>query len=112
MFGASAAAMLVPPGHAPSYMAIDMLAGALILTRPAGLPQRAIGLLFAFMVTFDLGFIVADNPDQVTTYITANVFMGWVQWAILLAWGAIDGLQYLDRRYGPHRHTLAPQGRD
>jgi hypothetical protein len=110
MFVSSGATLFVPVGHAPAYLAIDLISGALVLMRPAGLPQRAIGLLFAFMCMFDLGFILSGHPERMDTYISANVLIGWLQWAILLAWGAYGVRQYLARRHGAVRGPI-PAGK-
>lgn len=95
LFAASLAAMVFP--YVGVYIAIDLIAGAVVLTRPAGIEQRLIGLLFAGMAIFDIGFILGgqNDPDQ---YVRFMLILGWAQAAILAIWGAHDILgRYLVR---------------
>lgn len=87
MFGASLAALYVP--FAAGFLVIDLLAGALVLKRPAGVAQRCIGLLFAGMAVFDIGYIIggAQAPGQFVQFMS---LIGWLQFSILLAWGLYD----------------------
>lgn len=83
MFGASIATFFVH--DAVGYIAIDAIAAALVMARPAGLPQKAIGALFVFMVLFDLGFLLSPL-DGWGLFVQASTALGWVQWLILVAW--------------------------
>lgn len=87
MFGASLAALYVP--LASGFLVIDLLAGALVLKRPAGVAQRCIGLLFAGMAVFDIGYIIggAQSPGQFVQFMS---LIGWLQFTILLLWGLHD----------------------
>lgn len=87
LVGASAASWIFP--HIAAHIAIDILAGALVLKRPKGLAQKIIGFLFVAMILFSTGFLVSPqfNPD---TLQTAMIVMGWMQWAVLLSWGMYD----------------------
>lgn len=87
MFGASLAALYVP--FASGFLVIDLLAGALVLKRPAGVAQRCIGLLFAGMAVFDIGYIIggAQSPGQFVQFLS---LVGWLQFTILLLWGLYD----------------------
>lgn len=88
MFGASVAALMFP--HVGVYLAIDLIAGAIVLARPAGLEQRLIGALFAGMAIFDIGYILGGQKDP-DLYVQFMNILGWVQFAILAIWGAHDG---------------------
>lgn len=112
MLGASAAAWLVPYAHAPSYLAIDLLAGGIVLVRPAGLPQRMIGALFASMSMFHIGVLLAGGPGDIGLYMGANLAAGWLQWAILLCWGVYDAVRPIVDRYRPDRRAPAAAGGD
>jgi hypothetical protein len=87
MFTASMATFVI---HTPvGYMAIDAVAAALVMVRPAGLPQRLIGALFVGMLMFDLGFYLSPGADQVL-FNGILTGIGWLQWAILGAWTGHD----------------------
>lgn len=83
MAGAALMGHLVP--HIGAWMAIDLIAGTIVLMHPKSLPQRAIGALFAGMVLFTVGFI-AGGQNAPAQYANALSWMGWAQFAILL-WG-------------------------
>jgi len=87
LMGASLASIVLP--YAAAFMVIDLLAGAMVLRRPAGCGQRAIGLIFAGMALFDIGFIIAGQHD-VQAFTGFMVSLGWLQFAILFAWGGYD----------------------
>jgi hypothetical protein len=87
VMGASVATYFV---HDPlGFMAIDAIAAAIVMARPAGLPQKAIGALFTLMVLFDLGFYLSPQNGWDLFY-GALSFVGWVQWAILAGWFGYD----------------------
>ena len=76
--------------HTPvGYMAIDAIAAAVIMARPAGLAQRLIGALFVLMLMFDLGFYLSAQSDPALFYAVLTG-IGWVQWLILGAWTGHD----------------------
>jgi hypothetical protein len=82
------------------YLAIDAVAAAIVVARPSGLAQKAIGALFVCMVLFDLGFylspVIADFLNQfgfrlseqadVELFRAVLTWIGWVQAAILAGW--------------------------
>lgn len=101
MFGASIAALYSP--SLAGYMVIDGIAAAIIMSRPAGLPQRAIGALFALMMVFDLGFYLSPQQGW-DLFVAASTAIGWVQWAILGVWAGHDAwgryIRWSDPRNG------------
>ena len=88
--GASLAAALLPVMAVGWYIMVDFTAGALILRKPVGCAQRAVGALFAMMLLYSVGYILASNNAGADLYLTAQDFLGWLQWGCLLAWGAHD----------------------
>lgn len=100
MISASVMAMLFP--YPPAWLTIDLLAGALVLRRPAGQAQRLIGLIFAGMAVFDIGFLIGGARD-LAAFTGFLACLGWVQFAILLAWGLHDNFGHRFRRAGPVR---------
>lgn len=83
---------------AEAYLLIDLLGGAIILIRPAGWAQRSIGMLFAAMALFDIGFI-AGGSHGVSLYALFLNLLGWIQLGILASWGAHDNFErHLVRR--------------
>lgn len=74
-----------------AFAAIDGVAAAMVLKRPRGEAQRAIGLLFVGMLFVHLGFYLAcrmqPGPHDFTVYAQINRLLGWLQWACLLSWG-------------------------
>lgn len=97
MFGAAIAALFMP--FAAGYLALDLLAGALVLRRPAGGEQKAIGLLFAGMAIADIGYICAGEGTP-HAYAAMLSFFGWGQFSILVAWGLHDRWRHYFRRGG------------
>lgn len=87
MFVASMATFVI---HGPvGYMAIDALAAAAVMARPAGLAQRLIGALFVLMLMFDLGFYWSSRADG-DLFRSILTGIGWLQWLILGAWTGHD----------------------
>lgn len=87
LFGASVATFFV---HAPlGYLAIDAIAASIVVARPSGLAQKAIGVLFVCMVLFDLGFYLSPQADS-DLFRTILTGIGWLQWLILGAWAGHD----------------------
>jgi len=115
MIVASFAAWAMPTAPMPAYIAIDLLAGALVLIAPAGFAQRLIGLLFACMVMFHAGFLFSiwwhHYTPSVDLYLAAQKWVGWAQWAVLLGWGLVDAWEYLAGRLRPRRREMASAGR-
>jgi len=109
VFGASAATYFV---HDPlGYFVIDAVATLIVLARPAGLPQKAIGLMFVFMMCFDFGFMFSPRYGE-GLFISASVFLGWVQFLILGAWEGHDRLRrYRDWSSGLDGSQLRDQRR-
>lgn len=99
LFGASCAALLLAPFGIFAYAAIDGIAAAIVLKRPRGEAQRAIGLLFVAMLFAHLGFYLAlrmqPGPHDYTAYVQFNQLLGWLQWACLLSWGIGYALERL-----------------
>lgn len=87
LIAASCAAWIFPTIAA--HIAIDILAGAVVLKRPKGLAQKIIGFLFVAMILFSTGYILSDQANPLTLQ-TAMIVMGWMQWAVLLSWGIYD----------------------
>lgn len=100
MLGASVLAAIFP--HPPVWLTIDLLAGALVLRHPAGQAQRLIGLIFAGMAMFDIGFLIGGARD-LAAFTGFLACLGWVQFVILLAWGLHDHFGHRFRRAGPVR---------
>lgn len=105
MFGAALAALFMP--FAAGYLALDLLAGALVLRRPAGGEQKATGLLFAGMALADIGYICAGEGTP-HAYAAMLSFFGWVQFSILLAWGLHDRWRHYFRERGAGGRVHAP----
>lgn len=109
LMGASVAAHLLPAMSVEWYIAIDAVAGTVVMRHPVGCAQRAIGALFALMVLYSVGFMVADNPAGASVYLDAHTITGWVQWGCLAAWGLHDGGKALFDRARRARSLLAPR---
>ena len=108
LMGAAIAALVVPPmtigPHVDSmvigcYIVIDVLAGWVVMRHPAGWVQKFIGAAFALMVSFHIGFLIADHPDATLDYLHWLAWAGWVQWAALAGWGAYDAGKGIVNRY-------------
>lgn len=104
VMGASVAAYFVQ--DIVAYMAIDAIAAAVVMARPAGYAQKAIGAIFVSMLMFDLGFFLSPHNGW-DLFLLASTVAGWVQWLILGAWAGHDawGRYY---RWSYPSHGLPP----
>lgn len=91
----------------PAYIAIDLLCGLLVLTRPAGTAQRAIGLLFAAMLIVDVGYCISPRADGGLLYYHVLSALGWLQWGVLAMWGARDAGELCSLFLGPRGRAAA-----
>ena len=91
LFGAGLTGHMLAAGNLWGFALIDAVAAALILQRPRGETQRAIGLLFVAMLFVHIGFYVAcrmqPGPHDLAGYANFNRLLGWLQWACLASWG-------------------------
>ena len=108
LFAASVVASYTPSVGA--FVAIDIVAGAIVLRHPAGLAQRLIGFLFVCMVLFELGYLLSEQ-NQAQFLVTGLTGIGWMQWCILVAWGACDVLGYCLDRNGVGSRQVAAERR-
>lgn len=108
MMGASVAAAFSP--SVVFFTVIDILAAAIVLKRPACTAQRMIGLLFVGMIFFELGFLISEGHQQ-TVLVAALSGLGWMQFAILAAWGSHDAIRYCLCRLGIGGGSLASERR-
>lgn len=106
--GASLAAALLPVMAVEWYIVVDLAAGVMILRRPIGCAQRIIGALFAMMMLYSVGYILAGNKAGADLYLTAQDILGWLQWGCLLVWGAHDVGEAVTERVRAIRRLLAP----
>lgn len=90
LMGAGVVPWLLPPMDIPAYIVIDAVAGAIVLRRPAGFAQRAVGACFALLVMFHVGFLVSHTPGNEHAYYQSNTVTGWGQFTLLTAWGVAD----------------------
>lgn len=92
--GSLAAWMVHFDNPALFYAGLDMVAAYIILRKPLGEMQRAVGLLFIGMFAVDIGFAGAcwlqPGPHNLAGYVTFNSLIGWLQWACLALWGVGD----------------------
>ena len=94
---------LLPAMAVPAYIVIDAIAGAVVLRRPAGFTQRAIGACFALLVMFHVGFLMSHTGGDTAMYYQANVVTGWAQFILLAAWGLSDVGKAILHRFGHWR---------
>jgi len=118
LMGAGVAALMVPAmalGDVVDspvvgcYIIIDALAGYLVIRHPAGWVQKFIGAVFALMVSFHVGFLIADRPAATLSYLHWLSWAGWAQWAALAGWGLYDTGKAIAYRVGRGRHP-SPAG--
>ena len=86
-----------------AYIVIDLTAAAIVLVRPAGLAQKAIGFCFAVMVLAHIGMVIASvfGPANPASYDDLNMRLGWAQFLILLLWSCEDAGKAIVRRLWP-----------
>lgn len=102
MFVGSVVAAFLPPMAIGAYIVIDSLSGGIVLSHPAGKAQRAIGLLFAIMVLFHIGFLaftlLNSGVPNGELYLARQAQVGWAMFGLLFAWGVADvGKSVVDR---------------
>lgn len=106
LFGAAFAGHFVAPGNIWGFALIDGIAAALVLQRPRGETQRAIGLLFVAMLFTHVGFYMGGRlqpgPYDLEGYAHFNRLLGWLQWAFLATWGVRNAVV---RFIGGYRDT-------
>ncbi len=111
LFSAAMAAGLFTGTAVWPFAVIDALAAFLVLKRPRGEAQRAIGTLFIMMLFLHLGFYLAcrlqPGPHDFLGYVQFNRLLGWLQWACLATWGGVDALDRLVVHWRSARGLLA-----
>lgn len=80
-----------------AFIVIDGLSAAVVLRRPMGLAQRAIGLLFAGMVLTHVGFLLSPQASGLLHW-QANMLIGWLQFGCLFLWGAFNAVEFVAGR--------------
>lgn len=108
LFGASLVAAFMP--FLSAFVVIDLVAASVILRRPAGMSQRAIGALFIGMILFEIGFLISEGNQQ-SLMLSGLRAMGWAQWFILATWGSYDAFRYCFRRLGLDRRAAPAERR-
>jgi len=101
--------LFVPANAIFGFLLADFLAGAIVITHPAGLSQRIIGSLFLCMVFFHVGFLISQVLNSTVNgslYGEANRFVGWLQLACLGSWGLHHVGKTVRSRLWPARHPL------
>lgn len=89
------------------YIIIDALAGWIVIRHPAGWVQKFIGAVFALMVSFHVGFLIADRPAATLSYLHWLSWAGWWQWSALAAWGLYDAGKAIAYSARLNRHPPA-----
>ena len=94
-----------------SYIALDLTAAAIVLVRPAGIAQKAIGFCFAVMVLAHIGVVSASavGPINTVIYDDLNTRLGWAQFLVLLLWSCDDVGKAVVRRLWPDRAVANPE---
>ena len=115
MFGAGLAASMFSPFSIPAFALIDGIAGYIVLKRPRGETQRAIGLLFVAMLFIHVGFFTAcwlqPGAQDFMGYALVNRYIGWLQLACLALWGSMNALGFAIRGRSDADHPpLAKDG--
>ncbi len=117
LFASSIAALIAShhvadwDGLMRSYILIDGLAAWVVLIRPAGAAQRAIGLCYFVMILSHIGLVGASLGGRVDTasYDSLQGALGWAQFAILCLWSAWDVGKAIVHRLWPDRLVVAPE---
>lgn len=94
-----------------SYMLIDGLAAWVVLIRPAGAAQKAIGLCYFVMILSHIGLVSASLGGRVDTasYDSLQGALGWAQFAILCLWSAWDVGKAIAHRLWSNRSLVASE---
>lgn len=82
------------------YIMVDGVAAAIVMARPAGLAQKAIGALFTLMMLFDLVYALTPQHNY-GIFINALRVVGWAQWAVFAGWVIHD-------RWGRYLRWVSP----
>ena len=77
----------------------DCVAGLIVIMRPAGLAQKAIGFSYLMLVLYHIGFLLSGGKI-IETYIEFQIATGWAQIAVLLLWSVADVGRHIGHRIG------------
>lgn len=85
-----------------AFTAIDIVACVIVLVKPAGAAQKAIGLFYVVMILWHMGMGIATFLGPVETSVYENVLVasGWAQFSILLVWSGWDVGRHILHRFG------------
>lgn len=88
------------------FIAIDIVAGYIVMIRPAGHAQKAIGLCYMVMIFYHIGVAAASlyGPVATESYTAFLSATGWAQLAILTLWSGWDVGRACLHRLGFNRH--------
>lgn len=86
----SGIAALMPAPEPVGYLMLDLIAGWIVLCRPAGTAQKSIGFIFALMAIFDIAYMLTTRADNGELFADMLNAFGWAQFCILAGWGAYD----------------------
>ncbi len=99
----------IDPENLWANLAIDIIAGGIVMVCPAGNAQKAVAFCLLAMAVIDFGTAMAKPayPGRLWYWHMQNTF-AWLEWAVLAAWGA-HGLglgQIAARNFGVLRDRL------
>lgn len=104
---ASGAAWVFP--NIAAFIAIDLIAAAVVIKHPAGWSQRLICLCFIGMIIVEAGHVVSPNMGGAFVAY-AGLFLGWIQWALLIVWSLHESLGRNSSGDSTTRRSLASGG--
>lgn len=73
------------------FACIDAITAAIILARPAGKWQAAIGWVFIAQIVVHFMYWIADRPEAAYDYWLMLTRLAWLQIALVVLWGGIMG---------------------
>jgi hypothetical protein len=94
------------------FVVIDIIAAFTILWHPRSLAQNIIGCLYVAMIALHVGYVWAASYflgsagyANLEKYLFLQVWLGWLQWVVLMIWSASDVGKAIGIRLGIMGHA-------
>jgi len=94
------------------FVVIDIIAAFSILWHPRSLAQNIIGCLYVSMIALHVGYVWAASyflgsagHANLEKYLLLQVWLGWLQWVVLMIWSASDVGRAIGVRFGIVGHA-------
>ena len=106
----------------PFYIAVDLIAAAIVLAKPRCVWQKGIGVVILTMATLGIGFMVSEfvsakgyissTPNRAALW-DVYMWLSYIELLIFFLWGGHDSMvRFSDYRAGRNWSILVDKDRD